>query len=61
LYTAIALSYWSGAHRVLTAKAFVRESVIGFSLDIFFSLSFLFLQAVNNANSVEASGYLKYF
>jgi hypothetical protein len=51
------LSYWAGAYRFLTTKVFVREISFGFSLDIFFTIAFMFLQGLNNINLVETEGY----
>jgi len=61
LYTSIALSYWAGAYRFLTAKVFVKEISVGFGLDVFFTIVFMILQIVNNVNLVETDGYKKYF
>lgn len=55
LYTALPITYLTGVYRMMGAKNFSRELGLGFGLDLFFTLSLLFLQGVNNATLANLS------
>ena len=50
MYAGVPLSYISGLYRLMSSTNFVREMSIGFCLDLIFTLSMFFIQALNNAN-----------
>ena len=49
LYSAIALSYYTGFYRLLNAQHFTKAMGIGFTLDLLFTLALMFIQGLNNA------------
>jgi hypothetical protein len=51
LYTSISLSFYSGVYRFLSAKNFVRELVVGYGIELAFTLGLLFLQGLNNVGT----------
>jgi hypothetical protein len=47
--------YPSGVYRLLCTKNFAKEKVLGFGLEILFSVALLVLQMLNNADLTGSS------
>ena len=48
------MSLYSGVFRFLSAKNFVKELVLGYAIELVFTLGLLFLQGVNNVGTQQS-------